>query len=96
MHNINNKPIANKEVPKLRFQIFSVNDYETYKFWFQDHRIKKALYDIDEAWLDFVLNDESGIEYAVFENEEMKAVVGIELPTLEDPFYAIKNIAVNP
>jgi len=82
--------------PKLRFIRFKPEHFETYQSWFENDRIKSTLYGIDNEWLEFVLNNETGIEYAVFVVNEMVAVVGIELPTSTDPFYAITNIAVNP
>lgn len=84
------------ETQKLKFKRFAKEYYAEYKGWFQDERIKKALYDIDDEWLDFVLSDDTGIEYAVFLGSEMIAVVGIDLPTQDHKVYAIKNIAINP
>ena len=91
------KPIMNKfQKIELEFRRFESSHYPVYEKWFEDDKIKTALYGIDQEWLDFVLNDASGIEYAVFRDGEMVAVVGIELPTSKHPIYAIKNIAVSP
>ena len=80
----------------LEFAIFSKEHYQAYNEWFRNERIKKALFDIDGNWLDFVLSDKTGIEYAIFEKNEMVAVVGVIRPTKTHPTYGIKNIAVNP
>jgi len=84
------------EIHKLVFKRFEKENYEEYKRWFQNDAIKNVLYSIDVEWLDFVLKDETGVEYAVFSEEEMIAVIGIELPAQDHPEYAIKNIAIEP
>lgn len=80
----------------IDFRIFSEADFCEYQQWFKDEHIKKSLYSIDSEWLRNVLNDETGIEYAVFSEEKMIAEVGIVLPTIENPFYVISNIAIHP
>lgn len=86
----------NKTFYKLEFKRFKKKDFEAYKSWFSNINIKAALYDIDEEWLDFVLADQTGIEYAVFLKDKMVAVVGIDLSTKDNPSYVIKNIAIEP
>ena len=80
----------------LKFKQFGSEHFDEYKGWFDNERIKSALYDVDKEWLEFVLNDVSGREYAVFSGGELVAVVGIEFPTAEHASYALKNIAVHP
>ena len=84
------------EDQKIIFKRFEEENFEEYKQWFSHNAIKHTLYDIDDEWLDFVLNDDTGIEYAVFAKEELIAVVGIELPNRDHPEYVIKNIAIKP
>ena len=80
----------------LTFKIFKKAYFDQYQRWFKDDQIKNALYDIDEEWLEYILNDNSGVEYAIFSELEMVAEVGIVFPTFENPFYVINNIAINP
>ena len=75
---------------------FEKGYYEIYLKWFEDEKIKDALYDIDEEWLDHILKDKSGAEYVVLDDEMLVAVIGIELPTSDHSAYTITNIAVNP
>ena len=46
----------------LEFTVFEPGDYAEYKSWFENEIIKSALYEIDEEWLDFVKNDDTGFE----------------------------------
>lgn len=80
----------------LEFKIFQKKHFEEYNNWFKNKRIKKALGFIDDEWLEFILNDANGIEYAIFQGNNMVSVVGLIFPTNEYHSYAIKNIAVNP
>lgn len=81
---------------ELIFIKFKSEHYEEYKSWFENKHIKAALYDIEGEWLDFVLNDTTGIEYAIFKENTMVAVIGIQFPTKNHPYYVIQNIAINP
>ncbi len=80
----------------LKFERLCSEYFDEYNSWFENESIKKALYSIDQEWLEFVLNDETGVEYAVFLDGELIAVLGVEFPTDEDPYFAIKNLAINP
>lgn len=81
---------------RLVFKKFEVEHYEEYKSWFDDPSIKDALYDIDEEWLDYVLNEKGGVEYAVFYEDQLIAVVGVQFPDEDHPFYVMNNLAINP
>ena len=83
-------------IRKIIFKRFRKEHFEEYKSWFLHDAIKKTLYDIDDEWFDYVLNDKTGIEYVVYENEELVAVVGIKLPNKDNPRYVITNIAIKP
>lgn len=81
----------------LQFQKFTKEDYPTYKSWFQNKAIAKALGHIDEEWLTHVTTQTDGIEYSVFLDDELVGVVGIQFPPpTTNPGYGITNIAVNP
>ena len=81
---------------KFELKQFTENDYAEYKSWFDDARVKAALFYIDEKWLTHILNDKKGVEHTVFRGGELVAVVGILFPTEKHPSYGITNIAVNP
>ena len=76
---------------ELRFEKFKRENYEEYNSWFSNEQIKKALFDIKGNWLEYVLNDTTGAEYAVFTGNELSAVVGIIYPTSDYPTYGIKT-----
>ncbi len=78
------------------FRPFTRSDYLTYKAWFEDPVLEKALGDIDEEWLGYVLDDKTGKEYAIFQDDLLIAVVGITYPTPQHPYYVITNFAVHP
>lgn len=80
----------------LTFRFFQKEDFKIYKAWFKNHFIKKAIGDIDEEWLHYILNDKTGIEYAVFKENELVAVIGVSFPTKKNSYYGIHNIAINP
>lgn len=50
----------------------------------------------DENWLNYVLTDETGDQYAVLEGSQLIAVVGVLFPTVQNPYYVITDIAVRP
>ncbi len=80
----------------LEFKLFKKSDFHEYKNWFKDINIQQSLYGIDEEWLEYILNDTTGIEYAIFHHSELVAVIGISFPTDLNPFFVIQNFAVNP
>ncbi len=82
---------------KLKIQAFQEKFYKEYQSWFSDAALVQALGSIDQEWLDYVLSDRSGQEYAVT-NEQgiLLAVIGVTFPTNEHPFYVITNLATNP
>lgn len=80
----------------MDFRIFSESDFKEYLKWFNDERIRSSLFNIDSEWLKGILNDNTGIEYAIYLFEEMVGEVGIVFPTEENPYYVISNIAIKP
>lgn len=80
----------------IEFVPFAEEHYFEYKKWFDKDAIKNALGYIDEEWLNYILNDTAGIEYAVLQNKILVAVAGISLPSATEKSYVINNIAVNP
>lgn len=80
----------------LKFEKFKKEHFAEYKNWFKHKTIREALYGIDDEWLEYILTDTRGEEYAIFLKDEMIAVVGLVFPNLDHSFYAINNIAINP
>ena len=81
---------------KYQYKKFTREDYKEYSNWFQDPDLKKSLGGIDEEWLNFILEDEQGIEYAVFLDNELICVIGITLPSQNNDYLVISNLAVHP
>jgi ribosomal protein S18 acetylase RimI-like enzyme len=84
------------ELEGINAEVFSQAHYNEYLSWFDNPFIKKALGSIDEEWLNYILKDQSGKEYAFILNEKLVAVAGITYPNLTHPFYVLNNLAVNP
>ena len=81
---------------ELAFLPFDASHYDEYRSWYVHPAVRKALSSIDQDWLEHILNDDSGREYAIFLGEEFVAEVGIVFPIAQDAPFAITNIAVNP
>jgi len=81
--------------PILLFKKFAEEHFQEYQSWFKDKELKTALGGVDEEWLNHILHNEEGIDYAVFENEKMIGVVGVLFPTEKNPYYVLTNIAVH-
>lgn len=82
--------------PSLLFKKFSEEHFTEYQSWFSDDELKTALEGVDEEWLDHIINNEEGLDYAIFERDKMIGVVGLLFPTEKNSFYVLSNIAVHP
>ena len=80
---------------RLTRRNFRRSDFSEYHSWFQHPEIAKWLGDIDRDWLEYILTDTSGVEYAFTHQERLVAVAGIVLPQADHP-AAITNLAVCP
>lgn len=82
---------------EFEFTKFDVCHFEAYEGWFQDSLLLAALGPVvDQEWLEFVLQDKTGIQFVVHSKNEMVAVVGLAKPTDAMPFWVITDLAVNP
>ena len=81
---------------QLQFSKFKAQDFPEYKSWYQDEELNRQLGPMDEEWLNAVLTEKDGIQYSIFHNENLVAVVGIKYPMKNYPFYCITDIAVHP
>jgi N-acetylglutamate synthase-like GNAT family acetyltransferase len=75
---------------------FNKEDFLVYQAWFTDPAIHRALGHVDEAWLAYVLADETGAEYVMEREGQLMGVAGISFANEQNPFYVITNLAVNP
>ncbi len=75
---------------------FNRDHFDIYKRWFNDAELNKRLGPIDEEWLNHVLQEEDGQQYAVFQDDDMLGVVGVKHPSKEDEHLYITDIAVRP
>lgn len=81
---------------KFIFEKFEKKHYSEYQSWFSDPDIKNALGYIDDEWLNYILNDQEGIELVAIKDSMILAVIGLHFPSPKDPTYTITNIAVKP
>lgn len=79
----------------LSIRPFAPEDFPYYKQWLIDKDDRKAIGGVDNEWLNFVLNDTEGIEYAVCLEGDLVCVLGIVYPKINYPFYTISNIIVH-
>lgn len=80
----------------LEFRTFERSTFHEYSSWFENPKIRKALSFVDEEWLEYVMTNDEGVEYAIFENQKLVAVLGFVKPTSDYPMYGLTNLAVNP
>ena len=80
----------------LKIEKFKSKHFKDYQSWSGDPEFNKRLGPIDEEWLSFVLQDETGDQYAFTNGSKLMAVVGIVLPTSVDNNYTITDISVAP
>ncbi len=82
---------------KLTFARFAPEHFAEYQSWFDDPDLNRALGpQVDQEWLDCVMSETDGCQYAVCEAGEVVACVGIKFPDPEHPTYTITDIAVKP
>ncbi len=80
----------------FKFARFRRENFLEYKSWYNDADLNKWLGPMDDDWIDYVLSESDGIEYAVYKSEEMIAVIGFKFPTSEYPAYFITDFAIKP
>ena len=80
----------------MKIELFQAKHYSTYQSWSEDEDFDKNLGPIDREWLEYVLSDTTGVQYALLYNDVLVSVVGILLPTREQDYYTITDLAVSP
>ena len=83
-------------MPLLTLHPFARHHYPTYAGWFADARIDDALGPMDEAWLEHVLYDDEGVQYAVCAGDQLIGVVGLVLGDADHDYPVITDLAVRP
>src|SRR5215470_3735472 len=83
-------------MPELQFCKFAQEDFPEYKSWYVDPELNRQLGPIDDEWLAYVLNEQDGVEYSIFRDQELVAVLGIKLPDEKRPDYVVTDLAVKP
>ena len=64
---------------KLEVQIFRKQDFPEYLSWFKDPDLNKRLgpMEAEDEWLQYVLNDQGGSTYSIFQNKNLVSVIGV-------------------
>lgn len=80
----------------MQFSTFAREHYPEYRSWFDDELLKNTLGNIDEDWLEYILQETSGTEWAVTSQNRLIAVAGIIFPQDDHPYFVISNLAIHP
>ena len=81
----------------LKYRKFGRRDFDEYRSWYSDALLNEALGPaVDHEWLDYVLSDETGIQYVAILDERLVGTFGLVKPVPEFRFWALTDIAVNP
>lgn len=81
---------------RLYLRPFQRSDFPVYRRWFEDPWLNRALGPIDEEWLETVLNETDGAQYAVLKDKELVAVTGLKWGDPEHPYQVVTDLAVAP
>ncbi len=86
------------QLPQLSFSRFHTNDFEEYLSWFADPELDQHLgpMEANDPWLDYVMSNHQGADFAVYRDGEMVAEIGLQFPNEENSTYYITNLAVKP
>ena len=90
------KRALKRETPAMKMRPFVRDDFEIYRLWFVDPVLNRELGPMDSKWLEYVLNENPLREYCFFENDDLVAVIGTELPEPGTASWYITAIAVDP
>lgn len=86
------------QVDQLSFSRFHPNDFEEYLSWFADPELNQHLgpMEANDPWLEYVMSNQEGTDFAVYRDGEMVAEIGLLFPNQENPAYYITNLAIKP
>lgn len=80
----------------MEFKRFKKEHFSSYQKWFEDPWLQAALGPMDHAWLEHILHDQSGAQYAIFEAEKMVAVLGTVWASKQHTYHTITDLAIRP
>ncbi len=75
---------------------FQAHHFPSYQDWFSDASLAKYLGPVDEEWLQCVLEEKDGAQYAMLDNGNLVGVAGVKHPTSDHPYYVLTDIAIAP
>ena len=86
------------QLHQLSFSRFHPDYFEEYRSWFADPELDQQLGPMEEndPWLEYVMSNQEGTDFAVFRDGEMVAEIGLLFPNEENPAYYITHLAVKP
>jgi ribosomal protein S18 acetylase RimI-like enzyme len=86
------------QLHQLSFYRFHPDYFEEYLSWFADPELDQHLgpMEANDPWLDYVMSNQQGTDFAVYRDGEMVAEIGIQFPIEENFAYYITNLAVKP
>ena len=86
------------QLHQLSFSRFHPSDFEEYLSWFADPELDQHLgpMEANDPWLNYVMSNQEGTDFAVYKDGEMVAEIGLLFPNEENPAYYITNLAVKP
>lgn len=79
----------------LTIRQFEEAHFPEYRAWFEDSELRRQLGTVDDEWLDCVLAEGPGRQFAVFCAESLVAVLGLYFEG-HDPRVYITDLAVRP
>lgn len=80
----------------MDFRIFKRTNFPVYQEWFADPWLNAALGPMDEEWLEHILLDETGAQYAIFQQQEMIAVLGVVWAHGDAIYHTVSDLAIRP
>ncbi len=80
----------------MEIRFFKAGDFETYQSWFSDPDLNLAIGPLHDDWLEYVLEEEPPRQFSFFENGELIAVIGVEVPKPRESTWYITDMAVDP
>lgn len=84
---------------RLTLRPFQAQDFPAYRAWYADDRLNRHLGPMDDDWLDHVLSDVRGEQWALLSGGELRAVIGLvpeDRPEAPAGSWLVTDLAVAP
>lgn len=75
---------------------FQAHHFSIYQDWFSDASLAKYLGPLDDEWLQCVLDEKDGAQYALLDNGKLVGVAGMKYSTSGHAHYVLTDIAIAP